>query len=203
MSYVEVVRTGRAVFCVVATASVMVGCADSAPNEDVVANRSAAVTSPEPYRIVGPPFVSGPPSRLWVFVRLNRELPQTKTQDFTGTLVTIRGYTQPSDEVVNADFFIDSGGGLDIGPRKFGPPGAHCYVGEINHKTLPPTLRALHDGQQVRLRVHIDGVKPDLTAAAKLPLRSSSSAVARARYSALECEGPNVSPPVIGTYGLG
>ena len=182
----------------------MVGCADSASDENVVANRSAAVTSPEPYRIVGPPFISGPPSRVWVFVRFNRELPQTKTQDFSGTLVTIRGYAQPSDEVVNADFFIDSGGGLAIGPRKFGPAGVHCYVGEINHKTLPPTLHAPHDGQQVRLRVHIDGVKPDLTVAATLTRRSSSSAEARARYSALGCEGPNVGPPaVIGTYGLG
>jgi hypothetical protein len=184
-------------------AAVLVGCAESAPREGAVANRSAAVTSQEPYRIVGPPFISGPRSHLWVFVRVNRELPQTKTQNFAGTLVTIRGYTQPSDEVVNADFFIDSGGGLAIGPRKFGPAGAHCYVGEIDNKTRPPTLRAPHDGQQVRLRVHIDGVKRDLIAAATLTEHSAGSAVARARYSALGCEGPNASPPVIFTYGLG
>ena len=191
-------------------AAVLVGCAaDSAPREGVVANRSAAVTSQEPYRIVGPPFVAGTPSHLWVFVRLNRELPQTRIQDGqtpdgrTLTLVTIRGYTQPSDQVVNADFFIDSGSGLAIGPRKFGSPAAHCYVGEIDDKTPPPTLQAPHDGQQVRLRAHIDGVKPDLTAAAKLTQRSPSSAAARARYSALGCEGPNASPPVIFTYGIG
>jgi hypothetical protein len=142
-------------------------------------------------------------------VRLNRELPQTKIQDGlkpdgrTLTLVTIRGYTQPSDQLVNADFFIDGRGGLAIGPRKFGSPTAHCYVGAIDNETPPPFQRAPHDGQQVRLRVHIDGVKPDLTAAAKLTQRSPSSAVARARYSALGCEGPNASPPVIGTYGIG
>jgi hypothetical protein len=198
-----VVQAWRAVFCLEAMAAVLVGCADSAPREGAVANRSATVTSQEPYRIVGPPFVSGPPSHLWVFVRLNRELPQTKTQDFAGTLVTIRGYTQPSDQIVNADFFIDNGGGLAIGPRKFGLAGAHCYVGEIDNKTRPPTLRAPRDGQPVRLRVHIDGVKRDLVAAAKLTERSSSSAVARARYSALGCEGPNAGPPVIFTYGLG
>jgi hypothetical protein len=116
--------------------------------------------------------------------------------------VTIRGTTQPSDQIVNADFFIDSGGGLAIGPRAFGPPGAHCYVGEIENKTPPPTLRTPHDGQQVRLRVHIDGVKPDLTATATLTEHSSSSAVARTRYSALGCDGPDASPPVIGTYSI-
>jgi len=60
---------------------VLVGCADSAPREGVAANRSSAVTSQEPYRIVSPPFVEGAPSHLWVFVRLNRDLPQTTTQD--------------------------------------------------------------------------------------------------------------------------
>jgi hypothetical protein len=202
-----VVHTCRAVLCLLAMAAVLVGCADSAPGERGVANRSATATSQEPYRIVGPPFVEGPPSHLWVFVRLNRDLPQTRTQDGLEqdgrpiTLVTIRGTTQPSDQIVNADFFID-GGGLAIGPRAFGPPSAHCYVGEIDNKTPPPTLRTPHDGQQVRLRVHIDGVKPDLTAAATLTEHSSSSAVARARYSALGCDGPDASPPVIGTYSI-
>jgi hypothetical protein len=193
------------VFRLVAMAAVLVGCADSAPRQGIDANRSATVTSQELYRIVGPPFVEGPPSHLWVFVRFNRELPQTRSQDGRSqdgrpmTLVTIRGRTQPSDQVVNADFFIGSGRGLAIGPRAFGPPAAHCYVGEIDNKTAPPALRTPHDGQQVRLRVHIDGVKPDLTTAATLTEHSSSSSVARARYSALGCEGPNDGPPVIGT----
>ena len=199
------VHTWRAFSCLVAMGGVLVGCADSAPREGVAANRSSAVTSQEPYRIVSPPFVEGAPSHLWVFVRLNRDLPQTTTQDGLEqdgrpiTLVTIRGNTQPSDQIVNANFFIDSGGGLAIGPRAIGPSGAHCYVGEIENTTPPPTLRTAHDGQQVRLRVHIDGVKPDLTAAATLTEHSSSSAVARARYRALGCAGPNDGPPVIGT----
>jgi hypothetical protein len=155
-----------------ATASVLVGCAESAPREGVVANRSAAVTSQEPYRIVSPPFVEGTPSHLWVFVRLNRDLPQTTTQDGREQdgrriiLVTIRGTTQPSDQIVNANFFIDGGGGLAIGPRAIGPSGGHCYVGEIENKTPPRTLRTPQDGQQVRVRVHIEGVNPDLTAPA-------------------------------------
>jgi len=189
-------------------AAVLLGCSDSAPSEGVAANRAAAVTSPEPYRIVGPPFVEGAPSHLWIFVRLNRDLPQTRTQDGleqdgrSTTLVTIRGTTQPSDEIVNADFLIDSLGELAIGPRAFGPPDAHCYVGEIENQTPPATLRTPHDGQRVRLRVHIDGVKPVLTAAATLTEHSSSSAIARARYSALGCDGPNARPPVIWTYGI-
>jgi hypothetical protein len=75
------VHIWRAVFCLVATATVLIACGDSAPRDDPVAKRSTAVASPEPYRIVGLPFVGGSPSHLWVFVRLNRELPQTKIQD--------------------------------------------------------------------------------------------------------------------------
>jgi hypothetical protein len=146
------------------------------PRTRTTAIDTRSVASPSGYRIIGTPLVQfGYVSEtlMFVVVRLDRELPRTRSGKRIAAKIRIDDRSVPS-------------------LHAFGRPAEHCYEAIVLGTEGSPTLRDPRDGQPVSVGLRITHARPQLMAPARLQ-SGLSVAQWRRQERALGCTPPRLA----------